>query len=144
MPKGPRFPKASYAMFAVAVMMAALKLGGFLDADPLFLKTVPANQVAKTSEPEVRRQAEEREAPDLHRLAEGPILGPSERPFTGSLTGFNGQETEAPIFYRSSSVDFNGPVCGDIGSSPRSRRAVFPLPEEYFNSYNDTWGAARP
>lgn len=131
-------------MFAVAVMMEALKLGGFLDADPLFLKTVAANQVAKTSEPEVRRQAEERETPDPHRLAEGPILGSSERPFTASLTGFNGQETKAPIFYRPSSVDFNGPVCGDLGGSPRRSRAVFPLPEEYFNSYNDTWGAARP
>ncbi len=65
--KGPRFAKASYAMFAVAVMMAALKLGGFLDAEPLFLKTVSADQVAKTSEPELRRQTEEREASDPHR-----------------------------------------------------------------------------
>lgn len=144
MPKGPRFAKASYAMFAVAVVMAALKLGGFLDANPLFLKTVPADQVAKTSEPEVRRQAEEREASDPHRLAEGPILGSSVRPFTGSLPGFNGQETKAPIFYRPSSVDFNGPVCGDLGGSPRSSRAVFSLPEEYFNPYDDTWVAARP
>ena len=80
-------------MFAVAVVIKALKLGGFLDADPLFPKTVPADQVAKTLEPEVRRQAEEREASDPNRLAEGPVLGSSERPFTRSLTGFNRRET---------------------------------------------------
>ncbi len=98
--KGPRFAKASYTMFAVAVMMAALKLGGFLDAEPLFLKTVPADQVAKTSEPEVRRQTEEREASDPHRPAEDPASGPIERPFIGNLTSSDGQETKAPVFYR--------------------------------------------
>ncbi len=53
-------------------------------------------------------------------------------------------EIKAPVFYRPSSADFDGPVCGDLGDSPRSSRAVFPLPEEYFNSYDDTWGASRP
>ncbi len=41
-------------------------------------------------------------------------------------------------------MDFDGPVCGDLGGSPRRSKAVFPLPEEYLNSYDDTWGAARP
>ncbi len=81
--KGPRFAKASYAMFAVAVMMAALKLGGALRADPLFLKTVLADHVAKSLEPEVRRRVVEREVSDPHRSAEEAAPAQVRRPLSG-------------------------------------------------------------
>ncbi len=131
-------------MFAVAVMMAALKLGGALDADPLFLKTVPADHVAKSLEPEVRRQVVEREVSDPHRPAEEAAPAQVRRPLSGSVASSSVQKIKAPVFYRPSSLDFKESVCGDFRDSPRSRRVVFPLPEHYFNSYDDTWGAARP
>ncbi len=53
---------------------------------------------------------------------------------------------ETPVFYRSSSGESKdgGRVCGNLGGFPKSSRLVFPLPEDYFDSYEDTWGAARP
>ena len=53
---------------------------------------------------------------------------------------------EAPVFYRlSSGEDRAGElVCGNLGDFPESSRVVFPLPGDYFDSYEDTWGAARP
>ena len=60
-------------------------------------------------------------------------------------------EIEPPVFYRppdsggkSVSGGGSGPVCGDLGRVPESSRVVFPLEREYFYSYEDTWGAARP
>ena len=52
---------------------------------------------------------------------------------------------EAPVFYRlSSGEDRDGElVCGNLGDFPESSRVVFPLPKDYFDSYEDTWGAAR-
>ncbi len=135
-------------MLAVAVLMAILKLGGVLGAEPLFLQTVPAEPVAKTSEPTVGRpvpegEVPEREAPDLRNLAE-PAPDLSKRLLAGMPDKPNEETLEVPVFYRPSSRDSGGPVCGDLGDFPRSSRVVFPLPEEYFNSYDDTWGAARP
>ena len=53
---------------------------------------------------------------------------------------------EAPVFYRpSSGGDVDGEsVCGYLGDLPENSRAVFPLPRNYFGSYENTWGAARP
>jgi murein DD-endopeptidase MepM/ murein hydrolase activator NlpD len=53
---------------------------------------------------------------------------------------------ETPVFYRPSSGESKdgGRVCGNLGGFPKSSRLVFPLPEDYFDSYEDTWGAARP
>jgi hypothetical protein len=49
---------------------------------------------------------------------------------------------EAPVFYRPSSGKGTdgGPVCGNLGDFPESSRVVFLLPEDYFDSYKDTWG----
>jgi collagen type III alpha len=38
----------------------------------------------------------------------------------------------------------SGPVCADLGGFPSNRQIAFPLPREYVNSYEDTWGAPRP
>lgn len=37
----------------------------------------------------------------------------------------------------------SGPVCGNLGNFPKSSKAIFPLPKNYLNSYDDTWGAPR-
>ena len=48
---------------------------------------------------------------------------------------------EAPVFYRPSSGKEDGElVCGNLDDFPESSRVVFPLPEDYFDSYEDTWG----
>ena len=52
---------------------------------------------------------------------------------------------EAPVFYRPSSGEDRDCelVCGNLGDFPESNRVVFPQPKDYFDSYEDTWGAAR-
>ncbi len=36
------------------------------------------------------------------------------------------------------------PVCGNLRNVSKGSKAVFPLSDQFFNSYDDTWGAARP
>ena len=62
-----------------------------------------------------------------------------------------GPSTAPPVFYRlpgsgigAASRAGSDPVCGDLGGFPESSKVVFPLEREYFYSYEDTWGAARP
>jgi len=94
--------------------------------------------------------------------AEGPVQNVEQTPraigaaaSVGPARATSG-DSEAPVFYRPSLQVSDGgssagatagtsaePVCGDLGSFPASSRAVFPLPEAYFNSYDDTWGAPR-
>ena len=47
---GFKFARAAYVMFAVAVLLALLKLDG-LGAHPLFLRIVPTESIAKAAEP---------------------------------------------------------------------------------------------
>ncbi len=136
----PKFARASYAMFAVAVLLALLKLGGITDAKPLFLKMVPAEPIAKAAEPAGEEKAsvgEKLNLPDPDRST-GRLLVV----YTG---GSGREEGETPVFRRPSLGDPDGePICGNLGNFPKSSRVVFPLPEEYFDAYEDTWGAARP
>ena len=41
----------AYVMFAVAVLLALLKVSSFSDAQPYFLEMVPATPVAKAAQP---------------------------------------------------------------------------------------------
>jgi collagen type III alpha len=101
------------------------------------------------------RNGAEADEPDLEEevgpraLAGGASAGPRAR--ATSSAG------DAPVFYRPQTGGAGsgasgaalgqdtsgGAVCGDLGDLPESSRAVFPLPDEYFNSYDDTWGAPR-
>ena len=45
---------------------------------------------------------------------------------------------DAPTFLPTS-----GPVCGNLGNFPKSSKAIFPLPKNYLDSYDNTWGAPR-
>ncbi|MCA1716497.1 MAG: peptidoglycan DD-metalloendopeptidase family protein [Actinobacteria bacterium] len=143
-------------MFAVAVVLALLKLGSFSGAKPFFLKMVPATPVAKAAQP-VAGDGEilGDEALDL---PDADVPGTVGRLLTIGSRASNlpGRQdsartrkparNEAPVFYRPSSGKGTdgGPVCGNLGDFPKSSRVVFPLPEDYFDSYEDTWGAARP
>ncbi len=80
-----------------------------------------------------------------------PAVAPTPAPET-TPSGAPERETTPPVFYRPAAAgrssggtpsDGSGPVCGDLGSFPESRRVVFPLEERYFYSYEDTWGAPR-
>ena len=156
MPAGSRFARAAYVMFAVAVLLALLKLGGFSGPEPFFLKMVPATPVAKAAQPaDGEEEATEDEALDLSNANAPGLVG---RLFTvgsrvSTLAGRQDSvrtnkpaRDEAPIFHRPSSGEGTdgGPVCGNLGDFPESSRVVFPLPDDYFDSYEDTWGAARP
>src|SRR5215210_696418 len=145
-------------MFTVAVLLALLKLGGLSGAKPLFLRMVPTTPIAKAAEPAVgEREAREDKVLDLPD-ADGLVPGPVGHllTITSRVANLSGREESAgsprndgaPVFYRPSSEGTRGTgggvVCGNLGDFPKSSGAVFPLPGDYFDSYEDTWGAARP
>ena len=154
----PRFVRACYAFFAVAVLAAVLKLS-VSGAEPGFLKMLPAAPSASVAEavpqppespedPRLVSFSGDDEAERLQRIIPREDARASSR--KGVLAGSNaegaGPPGDAPVFRRPSSAPglSPDPVCGDLGDEPGSSRVVFPLPNEYFNSYDDTWGAARP
>ena len=146
--RSPRLARAPYVLFAVAVLAALLKLGSASGAEPFVLRMTPATPVAGATKPDTREVAEREplRLPEESRVSTFP-----GRPLTG-LAGRSDEEAgEAPVFYRpfpGSVREADGgssePICGDLGGFPKSSKAVFPLPEDYFNSYDDTWGAPRP
>ena len=154
-------------MFTVAVLLAFLKLGGVMGDKPLFLKMVPATTVAKAAEPISAKKdlrGELLDLPGANDFVSAPVghlltiiskapIPPGEEDRAGtreeaeepSVEQLRGEEV--PVFHRPSlqkGRDAGGPVCGNLRDLPKSSRAVFPLPSDYFNSYGDTWGAARP
>ena len=149
----PRFAKACYAFFAVAVLAAVLKLS-ISGAEPALLKMLPAAPTASAVEP-ADRSPQDPEDSRLGSFSDGEEERleaafarsvPREDALEGSDEGPNSSSGDASVFRRPSlnRDSYDEPVCGDLGDVPRSSRVVFPLPEDYFNSYDDTWGAARP
>jgi hypothetical protein len=139
----------------VFVLLALLKVSSFSDAQPYFLEMVPATPVDKAAQP----AAGDGEAPgdEALDLPEADARGSVGRLLT---TGFKvsnlpGRQDsmrtrkpardEASVFYRPSSGEDRDCelVCGNLGDFPESNRVVFPQPKDYFDSYEDTWGAAR-
>ena len=145
----PRFARASYALFAVAVLAALLKLGSMTAAKPAVLQMAPAEPAAA-----VAARAPE---PIESRAPDGPLMGwPEEgdvRPHSdfemgGRLQGRADPAKLAPdasVFRRPSPGGGpSEPACGDLGAFPESSRVVFPLPDEYLGSYEAGWGSPRP
>ncbi len=135
-------------MFAVAILAALLKIVAITGAEPVVLQTAPA----APAKPIVAADAL---APVEKDLPTGPLLdrpepgdgseGPT-RVSLGANLGARPGFVDAPSIFRRPSPDGAPvePVCADLGDFPKSSRVVFPLPEAYFGSYDDTWGAPRP
>lgn len=141
---GPKFARASYILFTIAVLAALLKLGGIAGVEPFILRTAPATSVARAAEPVVRENpADVRlDLPERRYTLGGHLLPELTNPP-------DVESSDAPIFYRPSPKrkaegNPSQPVCTDLGGFPEGSRAIFPLPEDYLGSYEDTWGAARP
>ncbi|MDP8953024.1 MAG: hypothetical protein M3N18_12480 [Actinomycetota bacterium] len=142
--RSPRLARASYVLFTVAVLAALLKLGSVSGAEPFVLRTMPATPVAKATEP-AAREVPKGEPLDLPE--EARVSAFAERPLTRLARRSEEEDGDAPVFYRPSPGSASGtdgnsgePACGDLGDFPESSKAVFPLPEDYFDSYDDTWG----
>lgn len=139
---GPKFARVSYTLFSIAILAALIKLGGITGVKPFILRTTPATSVARAAEPVPGEspKGDSLNLPERRYTLGGRLLpGLTSRP--------DAKDGDAPVFYRPSPAREAGseePVCGDLGDFPESSRVVFPLPEAYLNSYEDTWGAARP
>lgn len=80
--------------------------------------------------------------------------GPGKRNTGGTRASFSSMttagESSRGVSTTGATVSYNAePYCRTYERGREVRpstkaRAVFPLPEEYFDSYDDTWGAARP
>jgi murein DD-endopeptidase MepM/ murein hydrolase activator NlpD len=131
--------RLAYLLFVLSVLMAAAQIGS-PSADPWPL----------ASEPEHPPVAEE-EAPEPAEISPREDAAHAAFGDHGEGDHRNGATTDAPgtmnpgppVFYRPALAG-SGPACGDLGRFPGSRRIAFPLPKEYLNSYEDTWGAPRP
>ena len=155
----PGFVRGCYAFFVVAVLAAVLKLS-VSGAEPSFLEMLPSAPAASVAAELAPRSPESPEDPRLGSFSdddeaerlEAVLARGDER--SSSREGFllrsdrevAASSDDAPVFRRPSLARDSspGPVCGDLGDAPGSSRVVFPLPDEYFDSYDDTWGAARP
>ena len=152
----PRFAKVCYAFFAVAVLAAVLKLS-VSGAEPALLKMLPVAPTASA----VDTATGTPEGPEDSRLGSFSDDGEAEPERLEAVLARSASRDDGPeranespdspsgdpsVFRRPSLApdSYDEPVCGDLGDVPKSSRVVFPLPEDYFNSYDDTWGAARP
>ena len=156
MPACLKLARVAYVTFAVAVLLALLKLSDFSGAKPFILKIVPATPVVKAAQTAAGDWKVPRDkALDLTdadaRETVGSLLTIGSR--ASNLPGRKDSARtrkaaadEAPVFYRpSSGEDVDGEsVCGNLGNFPENSRVVFPLPRDYFGSYENNWGAARP
>lgn len=161
--------RAAYVFFVLSVLAALLKLGGsglaqqkiLAEESPEPATTIelttpenitPENTTSETITAE-GEQVNTAPAPDAASLV---VRGPKPaRPVPVKKPASVG---EPPVFYRPSAraaappapdatgiaPTATGPVCGDLGNFPKSSKAIFPLSNLYFNSYDDTWGAPRP
>jgi murein DD-endopeptidase MepM/ murein hydrolase activator NlpD len=131
--------RLAYLLFVLSVLVAVAQIGS-PSADPWPL----------ASEPEHPPVAEE-EAPEPAGISPREDAAHAAFVDHGEGDHRNGATTDAPdtanpgppVFYRPALAG-SGPACGDLGRFPGSRKIAFPLPKEYLNSYEDTWGAPRP
>jgi hypothetical protein len=92
---GSRFAKLSYALFAVALVLALLKLGGITGAKLLSLKVAPATPVAMAAGSASKRNAPENETLDLAD-ADGLALESAGRSPDGSMSRSVGESMRPP------------------------------------------------
>ena len=112
-----------------------------------------------TTQRSSRAPSREEQESAIRDTAGDPVRVSEERR-SPVLDGFAKFETEAsavrvepPVFYRPSvgrSQNGSGRTssgsdarCTDLSGVPGNRRAIFPLPAGYADSYDDTWGAPR-
>ncbi len=130
LPTGPKFARVVYALLGVAVLAALLKLGDISGAKPLILRTVPTRG-------EIRGSGNlYSEVPTRTSL----VLPDTEHVLERTRAHSVAFVDDVPGFYRPSPEpvrEEDEPVCGDLDDFPESNRAVFPLPEACFNSYED-------
>ncbi len=77
--------------------------------------------------------------------------GHSHEPVESIYENVNFEE-DAPVFFRptprvsgaSMEPSPDAKSCQTVGDAPPGSEILFPLAREYFDSYDDTWGAARP
>ena len=113
MPAGRKLARVAYVTFAVAVLLALLKLGGLSDAKPFFLKMVPATPVAKAAQ----TAAGDGEALGNEALSR-KLLGAAEL-------------YDAPTLVVAGGVAANGSLRGTLAEEceRRGRKLVIPPPE---------------
>ncbi len=138
--------RVTYLLFALTILVAlAQARGPSADPRPLASKT-PGGAAAEENQPVAEDEAERT------ALADGNEGDHPSTAIVGGDAGAGG--SDPPVFYRPAPANAatdsqgagadSGPVCADLGGFPSNRQIAFPLPREYVNSYEDTWGAPRP
>jgi murein DD-endopeptidase MepM/ murein hydrolase activator NlpD len=146
--------RLAYLLFALTILLAIPQLGS-PSTDTLASKpsrTAKAGVNPPSAQREPREPAQTTEHEDAARTAFADGDGSNDR--NGASAGTSDRaHSGPPIFYRpapasttpaSGAKGHSDPVCRSLEGFPGGRRIAFPLPREYLDSYEDTWGASRP
>jgi murein DD-endopeptidase MepM/ murein hydrolase activator NlpD len=146
--------RLAFLLFALTILLALTQLQSPSD-DPQPLASKPPDR-ATASENPPPPEGEPRE-PTQSTQHEGAtrttLLDHDERNNRNgaSADASDGANPGPPVFYRpapassaSGGKSGSDPVCRNLEGFPSDRRIAFPLPREYLDSYEDTWGAPRP
>lgn len=157
--------------FTLALLAALLKIGGVADSRVLaFNPPAQTDAVEVTSEQRTETTVTSREstsysetsapapsAASLRKLRKQEISTSSISKSSSSAAMVSDRSAKiaptkkAPVFRRPVQTTGKAPspalgktICGDLSDVPKGSKAIFPLANTFFNSYEDTWGAARP
>jgi peptidoglycan LD-endopeptidase LytH len=144
--------RLAYLLFALAILLALAQVGS-LSADPRPLTSKPPGRATVEENPPAA-EGEVRELAQTARHEGTAHTALAARDESNDENGAAGAaDPGPPLFYRPAPASptperdggvGSGPVCADLGTFPSNRTLAFPLPREYLDSYENTWGAPRP
>jgi collagen type III alpha len=137
--------RASYVLFAAAVCAALVKIGGMSGATPVLMQDAPTEPAVAQARTPLEEDLPTRPLLDLPEPGDRPDAETASARLGASFDG-GGQSADDPAIFRRPSPTGAPPepICGNLGNVPQSSRVVFPLPREYFDSYEPGWGSPRP
>jgi collagen type III alpha len=146
--------RLAYVLFALTVLLALAQLENSssdprpLASEPPDVTTTGENPPAAEGEPRVPAQTTRHEDAARTAFADRDESKDRNRASTDS------PDPGPPVFYRpappasptpaSDAKPQSDPVCRGLGGFPSDRSIASPLPREYLDSYENTWGAPRP
>jgi murein DD-endopeptidase MepM/ murein hydrolase activator NlpD len=146
--------RLAFLLFALTILLALAQLGS-PSTEPRPLASKPPDRAAAEENPpaaagDPRESAQSTHHEDASRTTLVDHDESSDHN-GASADAPDGADPGPPVFFRPApaSPASGGkpqavPVCRDLEGFPTDRRIAFPLPREYLDSYENTWGAPRP
>jgi murein DD-endopeptidase MepM/ murein hydrolase activator NlpD len=152
---GCAWTRLAYLLFALTILIA-LAQAGRPSADPRSPVSEPPDSAtveenSPAAEGVVHEQTVQREGATQTAFLAHDKGGHRSTAIVGGAP--SAADPGPPLFYRPATASptagqgggaGSDPVCADLGTFPSNRTLLFPLPQKYLASYEDSWGAPRP